>query len=266
MQNLNIYYLQADLAWQNPEANQDYFTTKIRAAKGADLVVLPEMFLTGFTMSPEVCAEPDPSPRLNWLLELAKEQQVAITGSVCVKVGDEFRNRLIFVTPEGRLARYDKRHLFRMGDEPNHYVAGDQRTVIHWRGWRILPIICYDLRFPVWCRNRGDYDLMICVANWPAARSDAWSALLKARAIENQAYVVGVNRVGKDGNELAYSGDSAVFDFKGAAISAVTPNEVAEAFAVCSLDALNSFRESFPAWADTDHFSISDMTTRVVEL
>jgi omega-amidase len=266
MQDLNIHYIQSELAWQDPEENQARFTEQIRAIKGADLIVLPEMFLTGFIMAPELCAESDSSPRFSWLLALAKEQQVAITGSVCVKVGDEFLNRLVFVTPEGRIARYDKRHLFRMGDEPNHYSAGDQRTLIHWRGWRILPIICYDLRFPVWCRNRGDYDLMLCVANWPAVRSDAWSALLKARAIENQAYVLGVNRVGVDGNGLEYSGDSEVFDFKGASISKLTPHQAGQASVVCSQEDLNSFRASFPAWADTDHFSISEMTNRVVEL
>jgi len=266
MQHLTIKTIQAELDWQDPESNKRHFEKLMREAGEADLFVLPEMFLTGFSMEPETIAEPQDGGKVKWLIELAKEVGAAICGSLVIDAGEEYRNRLLFVTPDGRMCRYDKRHLFRMGSEHEHYAAGEERTVIHYRGWRILPTICYDLRFPVWCRNRNDYDLMLCVANWPAPRRHNWRVLLQARAVENQAYVVGVNRVGQDGKGLEYAGDSMVVSHRGEIMVDSEPGESYIGKATLDLESLQTFRENFPAWADADDFTLAATNSRIVQL
>lgn len=266
MQHLTVRTIQTELVWQDPSANQKHFEALIREVADADLIVLPEMFLTGFTMEPETVAEQQDGEQVKWMIAMAQETGAAICGSLVIRVADEYFNRLLFVTPDGRMCRYDKRHLFRMGNEHEHYKSGEERTVIHYRGWRILPTICYDLRFPVWCRNRNDYDLMLCVANWPAPRRQNWRVLLQARAVENQAYVVGVNRVGQDGKGLEYAGDSMVVSFKGEPLVDSEPGKAYSGKATLDLEALQDFKEKFPAWADADDFTLCTLRSRVIEL
>ncbi len=265
MSNLTLSYLQIDLAWEDSQANRQAIEEQILALDSSDIVVLPEMFLTGFTMSPETCAEPVDGDNIQWLIDLASRSGKALAGSLSVSVAGEYRNRFLFITPDGRVAKYDKRHLFTMGDEPNHYTAGSERLIIRYKGWRIMPLICYDLRFPVWSRNCNEYDLLICVANWPAARRLAWRSLLQARAIENLAYVIGVNRIGFDGNGLDYAGDSQVISYDGELLIDTEPCLATVESVSLNLDSLKDFRSRFPAAADRDHFSIDGMTRRSVE-
>lgn len=256
MQDLRISLVQTTLDWQQPERNRERMTRLLAPLAGqTDLIVLPEMFTTGFTMAPETVAEPMSGPTLAWLREQASTLGAALCGSVVIE-DQGYRNRLLFVTPDGDVAYYDKRHLFRMANEHQHYQAGDERRVIEYRGWRILLQVCYDLRFPVWCRNRSDYDLMLCVANWPAPRRHAWRTLLQARAIENQCYVAGVNRIGEDGKGLEYSGDSLLVDFKGQALLDAPVGEAFIKTGRLSGESLQQFRERFPAWQDADAFGL----------
>ena len=266
MQNLTLSYLQIDLVWEDAQANREAIEAEVLALDSCDIVVLPEMFLTGFTMSPETCAEPIDGDNLQWLIGLAGRSGKALAGSLSVSVAGEYRNRFLFITPEGKVAKYDKRHLFTMGDEPNHYTAGEERVIIHYKGWRIMPLVCYDLRFPVWSRNCDEYDLLMYVANWPAARRAAWRSLLQARAIENLAYVVGVNRVGLDGNGLEYAGDSQVISFDGEILKDTEPFKASIDSVTISKDDLNLYRSRFPAAADRDAFVLSGVKRRVVEL
>ena len=257
MQNLRISLVQTHLDWQQPEQNRERLTRLLAPLVGqTDLIVLPEMFTTGFTMEPETVAEPMSGPTLAWLREQASTLGAALCGSVVIEDGG-YRNRLLFVTPDGAVEYYDKRHLFRMANEHQHYVAGEIRQVIEYRGWRILPQVCYDLRFPVWCRNRNDYDLMLYVANWPSPRRHAWRTLLLARAIENQCYLAGVNRVGEDGKGLEYTGDSLLVDFKGQALLDAPAGEAFVKTGTLDGEALQQFRQKFPAWQDADPFSIA---------
>ncbi|HEX7416425.1 MAG TPA: amidohydrolase, partial [Steroidobacteraceae bacterium] len=215
---LRVTLIQTALHWQEPAANRADFTSHLAPLAGAtDLIVLPEMFTTGFSMSAEQLAEPADGATSAWLREQARALSAAVTGSLIVSEAGQFYNRLLWATPDGRIAHYDKRHLFRMGREHEHFAGGAAPLLVEWRGWRICPLVCYDLRFPVWSRRRPalDYDLLLYVANWPAARRYAWSQLLKARAIENQAYVVGINRIGDDGQGISHAGESAVLDFLG---------------------------------------------------
>jgi predicted amidohydrolase len=256
MQNLRISLVQTRLDWQQPESNRSRLAELMAPLAGqTDLIVLPEMFTTGFTMEPETVAEPMSGPTLTWMREQAVTLNAAICGSVVIE-DNGYRNRLLFVTPEGEIEHYDKRHLFRMANEHQYYAAGDSRRVIEYKGWRILPQVCYDLRFPVWCRNRDDYDLALFVANWPSPRRHPWRTLLLARAIENQCYVVGVNRVGEDGKGLEYSGDSLLVDFKGQALLDGPAGEPFIKTGLLSGEALQQFRHNFPAWQDADNFSI----------
>tara|TARA_R100000935_G_scaffold13736_4_gene27461 strand:- start:22525 stop:23307 length:783 start_codon:yes stop_codon:yes gene_type:complete len=219
-QNLNITILQTHLHWENPKANRAMFEEKIRAIKDqTDLILLPEMFTTGFTMNAESNAEGKEGTTLVWLKQLAKEKNCALTGSIIVKDNDLFYNRLYFVTANGTVKTYNKKHTFTLAGEHKTYKAGQNRIIVTYKGWRICPLICYDLRFPVWARNTEDYDLLLYVANWPEKRVSAWDALLKARAIENMSYCVGVNRIGLDGNGHNYSGHSAAYDVLGKQIS-----------------------------------------------
>lgn len=208
--------VQAPLIWEDPKSNRDYFEAKIKEATAAvDLFVLPEMFTSGFTMNPEQVAETMQGETITLFMALAKARNCAITGSLVIRENGNFYNRLIFVFPSGEIQFYDKRHLFTLTGEDKVYTSGNQKTVIDYLGWKICPLICYDLRFPAFSRNTSEYDLLIYVASWPKIRTNAWDTLLKARAIENMSYVVGVNRVGTDGNNYEYLGHSQVIDFLG---------------------------------------------------
>ena len=213
------------------------------------------MFTTGFSMAPEQIAEPADGPTLRWLRDIAQQHQIAICGSVAVQENGNYYNRFYWVSPEGK-SHYDKHHLFRMAGEHKHYAAGMERKIVEYQGFRICLQVCYDLRFPVYCRNRNDYDLLIFVANWPEARRHAWSSLLTARAIENQSYVIGVNRVGEDGNGINYSGDSVILDYLGQPVANATANTPAILSAEISLPDLQAFREKFPAHLDADGFEL----------
>ncbi|MFD0863413.1 amidohydrolase [Sungkyunkwania multivorans] len=214
---LKITLVQADLIWQQPEANRVHFTEMIaRVEADSDVVVLPEMFSTGFTMNPNTVAETMDGETVVWMKEMARQKQVAIMGSVIIVENDLYRNRFIFVMPSGEIVTYDKRHSFTLAGEDKTYAAGKERVVIDYLGWKWCPMICYDLRFPVWSRNTQDFDALIYVANWPQPRINAWDALLKARAIENMCYCIGVNRIGEDPNGHRYPGHSSVYDVLGA--------------------------------------------------
>lgn len=259
MQDLTVTLMQADLVWQDPVSNRRHLEQHLSQLQGqSDLVVLPEMFTTGFTMAPEVIAEPAEGPTLEWLRTQAQRVQATLAGTVAVASGGRYLNRLYWVQPDGVVHTYDKRHLFRMAGEHEHYTAGEVPLLIEWRGWRICPLVCYDLRFPVWSRRRAalDYDLLLYVANWPKVRRYPWQVLLKARAIENLSYCVGVNRVGVDGFGHEYSGDSAVLDFKGQPLLEA-PEQEWRGTVKLNHAALHEFRRRFPAHLDSDGFVLT---------
>ena len=254
--HLRVTLVQTELAWQDPAANRHRLAAHFRGLVGhADLVVLPEMFSTGFSMAAAELAEDMDGPTVDWMREEAAALGCVIAGSLIVRDGGRCYNRLVWARPDGSLEHYDKRHLFRLAGEQEHYAAGTRRRVVTLKGWRVCPMICYDLRFPVWSRSRGDYDLLLYVANWPQRRALAWSALLRARAIENQSYVVGVNRIGKDGNGTAYAGDSVAVDFLGQPLSSEGGGDRVET-AVLDLESLRACRDSFPAHLDADRFEL----------
>ncbi|WP_296143427.1 amidohydrolase [uncultured Flavobacterium sp.] len=213
---MKIALIQAPLVWENREENRNYFEDKINSIQEEiDLVVLPEMFSTGFTMHPEHLAETMDGVTVSLLKSLAKAKNTAIIGSLIIRENGKFYNRLVFIFPSGEIKKYDKRHLFSLAGEEKIYASGNEKLIIEYKGWKICPLICYDLRFPVFSRNVEDYDLLIYVANWPTQRIPAWDILLKARAVENMCYTIGVNRIGEDGNNHPYSGHSQVVDFLG---------------------------------------------------
>ena len=256
--SLRVTLIQQSIVWHDAAANRAHLDALLTPlTKNTDLVVLPEMFPTGFSMEVERLAEPVDGPTAQWLHTKAQELNAAITGSLITKDGEHYYNRLLWAAPDGEIRYYDKRHLFRMANEHQHFTAGGAPLAVEWRGFRICPLVCYDLRFPVYSRRRPEleYDLLLYVANWPAARRKAWQALLRARAIENQAFVVGVNRIGRDGNDIAYSGDSVAHDFRGEPLA-----ELGEESAVATVeldgDALQAFRQRFPAHLDADRFTL----------
>ena len=257
MQDLKITCIQSDLFWEDKTKNLDMFSEKIGSIKQpTDIIILPEMFPSGFTMNVEQMGETMDGETMTWLSQQAKSTDCVITGSLIVKDNTTHFNRLIWMRPDGKFYTYDKRHLFRMMNEDHYFSPGKLKLIVEWKGWKICPLICYDLRFPVWSRNTGDYDCLIYIANWPEARKNAWSTLLKARAHENQAYVIGVNRVGKDGNSISFSGDSAVISPKGETIIEFEPGK--EGVKTCRLSHadLKDFRSEFPARMDADQFII----------
>jgi predicted amidohydrolase len=254
--NLRVTMIQADLAWQDPATNRRNLAAHFRGLAGhTDLIVLPEMFTTGFTMEARALAETMTGATVGWLREEAAAVGCAIAGSLIVEEGGQHFNRLVWATPAGGVAHYDKRHLFRMAREQEHYASGSRRLVVEIKGWRVCPLVCYDLRFPVWSRNRGDYDVLLYVANWPSRRRAAWSALLRARAIENVCYVIGVNRVGKDGNGASYSGDSVALDFLGQVLGGDRDGHFVETV-VLDRESLATFRRDFPVHLDADDFDL----------
>jgi predicted amidohydrolase len=263
MKPLRISLLQGATRWHDAAANRAYYGDLARSLKGkSDLLVLPETFLSGFTNETLHTAETMDGEGLRWLRDLSREVGATITGSLVVREGDRCVNRLVWMSPDGQQALYDKRHLFRMAKEHERYAGGSERLIVELNGWRICPQVCYDLRFPVWLRNRYDrvaqrfdYDLLIFVANWPSARRHAWSTLLRARAIENLSCCVGVNRVGVDGNDLHYAGDSVALDFLGQPLVELGAQEQVVTVALDPAP-LAAHRERFPAWMDADEFSI----------
>ena len=253
MPDLIVTVVQSELAWEDPAANLDLFDRKLDRLKGrTDLVVLPEMFSTGFSMAPEPVARPMDSAAVRWLREKAAALDAHLVGSVMIVENARYYNRLMWAAPTGELHTCDKRHLFRMLGEDKVYTGGQALLTVTVKGWHVRPFVCYDLRFPAWSRNLDNaYDAAIFVANWPAKRAEHWKALLKARAIENLSYVIGVNRVGTDGNGLAYSGDSTVIDPVGNTLFAIH-DEPALRTVTLSREILENWRRDFPAWMDAD--------------
>lgn len=254
--SLNLALVQARLQWQDPAENRAHLGRLLEAiGEPVDVAILPETFTTGFLGDPGTAAEGMDGPTVRWMRAMAGRMGCALTGSAVISTTRGRRNRLLWVGPDGKTHYYDKRHLFDMGGEGDRYVAGRERVVFEYRGWRICPQICYDLRFPVWCRNRNDYDLLLVVANWPSPRADAWSALLKARAIENQCYVAAVNRTGVDGKGTAYPGRSVVHDALGAERLKLGDEEATSTVRI-EAAALRETRERLPFLADADRFTI----------
>lgn len=254
---LKITLLQESLHWENISANVALFTEKIRGLDGTDLIILPEMFSTGFSMNREKLAEPaENSPTLEWMKEQAKATQAAITGSIIIKDEGNYYNRLYWVTPDGTTQQYDKKHLFNLAKEQEYYTSGTTRLIVEYKGWRIAPFICYDLRFPVWSRNTPlHYDLAIYIANWPAKRAHHWRSLLMARAIENQAYVAAANIVGVDGKGFEYLGDSSIIDPLGNLIVHQV-QDAAVLTASLTKEYLRKTRQGFPFLEDQDLYQL----------
>ena len=255
---MKIAIIQSELIWENPEANRNRFEQKINLiTENVDLIVLPEMFSTGFTMTPKLVAETMQGETMSWLKFLAKAKNVAITGSLVIQENENYYNRLVFVFPSGEIQHYDKRHLFSLAGEEKMYKKGKNKLIIDYRGWKICPLVCYDLRFPVFSRNVENYDVLIYVANWPKPRINAWNALLKARAIENMCYVIGVNRTGEDQNKHIYSGSSQILNYLGEELAQA--NDVEGVFIV-KLDkiSLHETRCRLGFLNDKDNFTVTD--------
>ncbi len=276
-ETLVVTLIQSSLYWEDKTANLDQFEAKIRSAEGKkEIVILPEMFSTGFTMQPETLAETMEGPSVRWMQRVSRENRVVIAGSLIIEEKGHYYNRLIWMLPSGDCGYYDKKHLFAFAGEDRHYTAGAKRLIASVKGWKVNLLVCYDLRFPVWSRQQplsqpeqprmpqpeapgqnnaavAEYDLLIYVANWPERRRQAWQTLLQARAIENQSYVVGVNRVGTDGNDIYYSGDSMIVDPLGEILYSRTGEEDVCTYTL-SRKRLEEIREKMPFLRDADPF------------
>ncbi len=253
MKDLRVTLLQTTLHWEDISANLEMFSEKISGITETDLIVLPETFTTGFSMNPAL-AEPTNGSGVEWMKKMAAEKNCVITGSLMISEEGRFYNRLYWVRPDGIISTYDKRHLFSLSDEPKFFTPGENRLIVELNGWKICPFVCYDLRFPVWARNlNAEYEVLIYVANWPERRAQAWKSLLVARAIENQCYAIGVNRIGTDGNGLRHSGDSMALDSLG---NVLYRQEHKEGICTVSLsyNDLKNLRELLPFLADADDF------------
>jgi predicted amidohydrolase len=265
MQDLSVTIIQSNLVWEDTEANLTNFDGKLSQIDNlADLIVLPEMFSTGFSINPKKISEKPDGRTFCWMQEWAAKLSCVVTGSVLIDDNGKYFNRLFWVCPDGSFDYYDKRHLFRLGEEYKVFSAGQKRIIFELNGWKIFPQICYDLRFPVWSKNRYlnnqyEFDLMIYVANWPEVRGHAWKQLLIARAIENQACVVGVNRVGRDGKQIPHSGDSLILDFKGQILVQANPHKEETITTQISYSEMKNFREQFTVGLDWDGFEIKDV-------
>lgn len=256
-EHLKIALIQTELFWENPEQNRNHLTNKIeRISEAVDVIVLPEMFTSGFTMEPKKVAETMFGDTVDWLQELALKKQTALMGSMVVSEHGHFYNRLLFVHPNGIIETYDKKHTFTLAGEDKVYAAGQSKLIVTYKGWKICPLICYDLRFPVWSRNVENYDVLIYVANWPKVRVAAWDALLKARAIENMSYCVGVNRVGLDANGHEYNGHSAVFDVLGKKLDNIPENQETTETITLSKTHIKTYREKLNFLKDKDTFTL----------
>lgn len=254
MQKLKITIIQPDIVWEDIQANLDKYTAMISGVRETDVIVLPEMFTTGFSMKIEELKEPMDGLGVSWLKQLAKEKQAAVVGSLIIEENEKVYNRAVWVLPDGNFSIYDKHHLYTMGQEAEHYTAGNTKTIVEYKGWKFCPLICYDLRFPVWARNAEDYDVLIYMANWPSPRHHVWKNLLVARAVENQCYCIGCNRTGSDGAGLNYLGDSAMVSPKGFT-KFMGEQEGIQTFEI-SYGELDDFRKSFPLLNDRDQFKI----------
>ncbi len=256
MQDLKISLIQSSLHWEDKEANLAMFADKIAGIQeGQELIVLPEMFATGFSMKASEFAEEMEGNSISWMRDQAQSTGSVITGSLIIKESGAYYNRLIWMRPDGTLDYYNKRHLFRLANEQDHYTAGSERKIVTLNDWRINLNVCYDLRFPVWSRNTNDYDVLLNVANWPAKRSLPWKTLLRARAIENMCYTIGLNRIGKDGNGYYHSGDSAIIHPDGTTLIACSVREKIINITL-SMSELIRYRERFQFYKDADDFII----------
>lgn len=263
MDNLRVTLVQANLHWEDITANLQHFTALLATVAETDLIVLPEMFSTGFSMNANAVAETMDGSAIQWMLQTARSKNCHITGSLIITEGGDYFNRLVWATPDGKLQTYDKRHLFSLTDEPRIFTAGTNRLIVNLKGWNICPLVCYDLRFPVWARNGINpdtglpyYDVLLYVANWPERRSHAWKSLLVARAIENQCYTIGVNRVGNDGTGMPHSGDSMAIDALGATLYHKAKAE--DVYTVTlAYDVLQQTRTQLSFLKDADSFELS---------
>jgi predicted amidohydrolase len=264
---MNVTIIQTTLHWEDKDKNLAHFDTLLSSIKEpTDLIVLPEMFTTGFTMNPSKLADPANGSSLQWMLKKAKEKNAVICGSVAVEDKGNYYNRLFWVEPNGTVSHYNKRHLFRLAGEDKFYTIGTEKLIKNISGWNICPLVCYDLRFPVWSRNTftidtngsytAAYDVLIYIANWPEIRSYPWKQLLIARAIENQCYVIGVNRIGKDGNDIHHSGDSVVINPRGEIISETKGNQESIETVKLDMNYLTEYRKAFPVGLDADDFTL----------
>ena len=262
MEDLHITLIQSDISWEEPMKNIKHFGIMIdRLSKPTDLVVLPEMFNTGFSMNPQKCAETSDGSSMAFMREKSATGGMMIAGSILFREGTSFFNRLICMCPDGTFDQYDKRHLFRLSEEYNIMKSGRAKTIVSWRGWNMLPLVCYDLRFPVWSRNtwengRYAYDILLYVANWPKSHSNIWKSLLIARAIENQCYVIGVNRIGRDGSGTDHAGYSMIINPDGTILDSASEEKPAVLQCILSAGKLSEFRESYPFAPDWDRFTI----------
>lgn len=254
---LKVAIIQSNLDWENPKQNRKNFSEKIASIHDSlDLIILPEMFTTGFTMNPSVVAEPMDGKTVSWMQKTALKTNAAIVGSLVISENNKFYNRLLFVEPSGAITHYDKRHTFTLAGEDKVYDSGKTKVIIEYKGWKICPLICYDLRFPVWARNAEHYDVLIYVANWPKPRILAWDTLLKARAIENMSYCIGVNRVGEDKDHNEHCGHSTVYDVLGNNITPIKPNK--EHIEIVDLDKnhISFYRNKLRFLNDMDSFTV----------
>lgn len=255
-ETIKISLLQIDLAWENADPNLKFIENKISDISETDILILPEMFNTGFTNRVEYCYETMDGKTISWMKKISASTGSAICGSLIIKDFEYIYNRFVFVKPDGCVSFYNKRHLFGLGGETGVFESGKSKTVIEYKSFKILPLICYDLRFPVWSRNVENYDILFYVANWPASRQNAWDVLLKARAIENQCFVAGVNRIGTDGNNIKYNGGSCVIDFLGNYMAKANDDNNEMVSVILNKNELLDFRKNFPFLEDHDEFEI----------
>ena len=256
-EQLKIAFIQSDLVWENPKKNRTLFSEKIKGiTQEVDIILLPEMFTTGFTMNASKVAEAMDGKTIAWMRKKAFKTGAAVMGSIIVLEDNKFYNRLIFMEPSGDMQYYDKRHTFTLANENKVFTAGDKKLILDYKGWKLCPLICYDLRFPVWSRNIEGYDVLLYVANWPKPRIQAWDILLKARAIENMCYCIGVNRVGMDEAQNEYSGNSAVYDVLGNAITPLKPNRECVEIAALDKKHISFYRNKLKFLGDRDSFSL----------
>jgi len=257
MQHLKVGLIQTEIVWQNAEENRLQFSKKINEiTETVDVIVLPEMFSTGFCMQPQKIAETMQGETLQWMQKLALEKQAAIAGSIIICEDKKYYNRFLFVHPSGEINTYDKRHLFTLAGEDEIYTSGTKKLVVNYKGWKICPLICYDLRFPVWARNTENYDVLLYVANWPKPRIEAWDTLLKARAIENMCYSIGVNRIGVDANNLEYNGHTAMYNCLGEKLANTTDDKEETVIVELAKNHILETRSKLNFLADKDSFTV----------
>lgn len=253
---LSVSIIQSNIFWEDKKANLHQFEEKIKSISSTDIIILPEMFTTGFTMNPTPLAENMEGTTIQWMQKLASKKKCLLMGSVIIKENYQYYNRLIAAFPDGSLQFYDKKHLFTLANEHLHYTAGNDHLLIEFKGWKLFPLICYDLRFPVWARNTVDYDLLIYIASWPKLRISAWDVLLKARAIENMAYTIGVNRVGVDANGYEYPGHSVILDAYGTELLSTNKNQEEIGNIILDKNKLNEIRNKLQFLNDRDYFKM----------